>query len=761
MAQHDELAILGPELVDGAFERKRQLGVFEVPEGVFGEILDHELDLAAVAVGAIQRHGLEPAPAQVVDPEVVTDAEQPRREAVLRVEPFERRPRTDERLLAEFASELDVSDELTEKGRQSPLIAAHEDGEGIFIPIEGEPHKLFVRGLFKAHSVVMIQGFAAAERSVSWCPRADHSDENRVDSTRRWIVKKKWFATIVVLCLGTCAGFAQSEDAVDPSAQGAVGGLPFAGEVDVTVVNVNVYVTDKEGFSVTDLNADDFTLTQDGTAKQITNFGLFTDEIYRSFYRDQGPPTALPTPTPIPGSESLSKDSFRPVYVVLYFDNENSRSIDRNRLVTQLRGFVRENLRPPVQMMVIAYHKSYEVLQTFTDDQRGIYDALREIKIMSGGRNQLDSARKDILRLIGESQRSSQRDVGSMSRAHGQVVGFAEEEANSLQFTLGALRDTVTMLSGLPGKKIIVYISNGLPMVAGLDLFYAYSNTYQESSAITESARYNQARQFTSLVSNANAQDISFCTFGVGGLENPTIASAELGTQQDTMSASLGMQNYLDSLRFMAENTGGIAVVNTNDFTLGLERISQDFFTYYSLGYTLHQSGLDKVHKIEVEIPDHPEYRVRYRRRFVEKSLESRVQDKVVTGLMFPLDDNSMQIMVEIGSQGPAGETRWMVPLELSVPLRKVALLPAGDEYIGNVTMFLAARSTNGERSDVVRQNHEIRVKAADYEAAQIRRYTITANLLMEAGTHNVAVGLLDPVTRNASFTTTKVTVKE
>jgi hypothetical protein len=90
-----------------------------------------------------------------------------------------------------------------------------------------------------------------------------------------------------------------------------------------------------------------------------------------------------------------------------------------------------------------------------------------------------------------------------------------------------------------------------------------------------------------------------------------------------------------------------------------------------------------------------------------------------------------------------------------------VALLPVGDEYVGNVTMFLAARSTNGERSDVVRQNHEIRIKAADYDHAQLERFTITANLLMEEGTHNVAVGLLDPVTRNASFTTTKVTVKE
>ena len=102
-----------------------------------------------------------------------------------------------------------------------------------------------------------------------------------------------------------------------------------------------------------------------------------------------------------------------------------------------------------------------------------------------------------------------------------------------------------------------------------------------------------------------------------------------------------------------------------------------------------------------------------------------------------------------------------MVPFKLSFPLRRVALLPTGEDYVGNVTLFLAARKTTGDRSDVVRQNHEIRVKAADYDAAQLKRYTISANLLMEEGSHNVAVGILDPVTRNASFTTTKVTVSE
>jgi len=246
-------------------------------------------------------------------------------------------------------------------------------------------------------------------------------------------VKTKWITTIALVCLSALSVLAQIEEEVELTTPDAVGGLPFAGEIDVSVVNVNVYVTDKQGLAVTDLEADDFVLTQDGTAKSISNFSLFTDEIYRSYYRGQEAPTGQPTPTPIPGAEALSRDSFRPIYVVLYFDNDNSRAIDRNRLITQLRPFVRETLHPPVQMMVISYNRSYDVLQSFTDDQRDIYDALREVKMTTGGRTQLDNARKDILRQFAESQRNSRNNVSSMSRGHGMMIGFAEEEANSLQ----------------------------------------------------------------------------------------------------------------------------------------------------------------------------------------------------------------------------------------------------------------------------------------------------------------------------------------
>ena len=99
--------------------------------------------------------------------------------------------------------------------------------------------------------------------------------------------------------------------------------------------------------------------------------------------------------------------------------------------------------------------------------------------------------------------------------------------------------------------------------------------------------------------------------------------------------------------------TGGIAIVNTNDFSKAFKRISTDLFTYYSLGYTVSSSGSDRVHYIKVELPNHPKYKIRYRRRYVEKSLETRVQDMVMTSLVFDVDHNPMFVEVTAGNPAP------------------------------------------------------------------------------------------------------------
>ena len=315
------------------------------------------------------------------------------------------------------------------------------------------------------------------------------------------------------------------------------------------------------------------------------------------------------------------------------------------------------------------------------------------------------------------------------------------------------------MLSGLEGKKAIVYVSNGLPMVPGIDLYQTYASTYDDDSAFAEAVTYDQSRLFESLVAAANAQDVTFYTIDAGGLRAAGVATAEYTDSEDMRAASIGRQNYLDSLRFIADGTGGLAIIDTNDVRTRLDRVEQNLYTYYSIGYRLVQSGADKVHDIKVRLPGHPDYEVRYRRRIVEKSLATRVQEKVVSGLRLDVNDNPMDVQLTPGRAVPASADRWTVPLKVSFPVSSVAMVPEGDGYVSRLVLFVAARDSEGGQSEIVQQNHEVRVPADSIERAQEHRFKIDVSLLMKEGSHTVSVGLLDQVTRQSSYQTIQTRV--
>ena len=58
-----------------------------------------------------------------------------------------------------------------------------------------------------------------------------------------------------------------------------------------------------------------------------------------------------------------------------------------------------------------------------------------------------------------------------------------------------------------------------------------------------------------------------------------------------------------DSLRMMAENTGGVAIVNSNDFDKGLKRIDNETSDYYVLGfYSKNPNPTRRTRKIELKV---------------------------------------------------------------------------------------------------------------------------------------------------------------
>ena len=528
-------------------------------------------------------------------------------------------------------------------------------------------------------------------------------------------------------------------------AESQIGGLRFLDVTEVTVVNVEVTVTSKKG-PVLDLKPEDFEVFQDGKPQEITNFAVFTRAI-----PGVAAPTATPVPTAapaIPTPEPTPPPKQEPRFVAFYVDNENVMPMNRNRVINKVADWVYTYLKPPDQAMVVSYQRSLKVLQPFTSEPEAVAAALRVMKRYTGGATDAHNSRRQVEEYI---EQNSDR-AASVIQATDQARSFAREQYNNLTFAVGAIKEMVGMMSGLPGKKAIIYLSDGLPMTPGLELFYEIQDKYRNPGVLSE-ARDNDATQlFRSLVNTAAAAGVTLYTIDSAGLQSDLGIEAENRQPRSPISASIMSSNYQDSLRFMADQTGGLAILNANDPTPGLEKIADDFETYYSLGYRLIPSGQDRMHHIQVKVKGHSEYRLSYRKTFIEKTLPTRIGDRVVSGLTFDLEDNPLGIELSTGVPGPADNERWTLPVEIRIPLDKVALIPEGDDLVGYLMVYYAARDDEGKQSDLQRTEHPIRMPASQYEKARKQFFTVAANLLLESGRYRISVGVRDELTNQAGY---------
>ena len=535
----------------------------------------------------------------------------------------------------------------------------------------------------------------------------------------------------------------------------AKGGLAFVDEVQVTVVNIDVYVRDRQGNAVTGLPKEGFRLLQDGQERNLSHFAAYTQEVISEIMaaREEKPAT-LPA---VPSADKGPADNVQPVHIVLYVDNENIRPFDRNRVLTQVRHYIDEVMQPHVEVMVISVQRSPKIVQPFTNDPQVVKNALRSLTQVYGARTDADRLRgrliHDMLAVVDEAPNEGLRaDQRAAQDLQQRIYSYAEELSMELDYSINSMREVLTSLAGLPGRRVLIHISSGLPAVLARDLITWYGDLYQKTSSLPMLARFNRRHVYESVASSANAQGVTFYTIDGSGLGGSGSASAEHSRPVDPVATSIHLLNYQEPLLYLAEKTGGRAIVDSNDVTSLLEEMRDDLFTYYSLGYTLSSSGSDTVHRIEVEVPAHPEYELVYRRTLVEKSLETQVQDRVVSGLLLALEDNPMKLEISAGEPKPATGERWILPVEVAIPIDSVALLPEAGEYVGRVVLFVANRDMKGKQSDMQRRQFEIRMPPEDYETRRGESYVAALDLLLNEGEHKLVVGALDPVTRQASF---------
>ena len=200
------------------------------------------------------------------------------------------------------------------------------------------------------------------------------------------------FRVVSGLLLAAALVFAQETPPSDkPPAEkppsGQIGGLRFLDVSEVTVVNVEVTVTDKKG-PVLDLKPSEFEVFQDGRVQELTNFAVFTRATAATPTPAAAPtPAATPGPTSVPAAptpEPTPAARRESRFVAFYVDNEYVLPMNRNRVINKVADWVYTYLKPPDQAMVVSYQRSLKVLQPFTSEPDAVAAALRAMKRYTG-----------------------------------------------------------------------------------------------------------------------------------------------------------------------------------------------------------------------------------------------------------------------------------------------------------------------------------------------------------------------------------------
>lgn len=159
-------------------------------------------------------------------------------------------------------------------------------------------------------------------------------------------------------------------------------------------------------------------------------------------------------------------------------------------------------------------------------------------------------------------------------------------------YTLDALRELIRSQATLPARKIVIYLADGLTLPTG------------------------RADLLTGLVSDANRANVTFygvdtrgLSLSAPGAESLTQLSraAQEGRSRSHQSVDdlelAAVSNKELALRNLAEQTGGFAVVSTNEVNKPMQRVAEDLGTYYELTYSPTSGKYDgQFRKIEVKV---------------------------------------------------------------------------------------------------------------------------------------------------------------
>lgn len=413
------------------------------------------------------------------------------------------------------------------------------------------------------------------------------------------------YGILGVLLLGVTTGAQQPTPPPPvPAPQGDQPPVTF--RVEINYVEVDAIVTDEQGKVVTDLKQDDFVVLEDGKPQKVSTFARVDIPIERAeqpLFKAGARPLEPDVVNNVVGHDGR-------VYVIL-LDDLHTAPLRSQRVRAAAKQFIERNLGANDTAAVVYTSGRAEAGQDFTSSKRLL--AASVDKFM--GRNLRSATLEKIDQYNMTAGLNSGSSTGGSSSAIDRITDPLDAERGyQARQALDAIRNVATFMDGIRGRrKALVYVGEGID--------YDINDVMGTNGARDAGAIMDATRDAIGAAQRSNVSIYAVDARGLYGMGDETMevsdfpADTSLGLDSRALANELRLSQ--DSLRILADETGGFAVVNRNDFSTAFGRIVADNSRYYVLGYYPTNDRRDgRFRKIEVKVA-RPGLKVRSRKGYV------------------------------------------------------------------------------------------------------------------------------------------------
>lgn len=516
------------------------------------------------------------------------------------------------------------------------------------------------------------------------------------------------------------------------------------------LVEVSVVATTEKGQIVQDLTKEDFVVLEDGKPQQLSHF--FTEAMLRAAAAPPKLPKGIFTNRP-----ELLPHAPRTVNAIV-IDYLNTpwaaQTATREQLMQVLRTLGDNDV-----VAVYTLGQTLSILHDFTSDRKSLEAKLAKSSGVLALRSKSES---DLVNLVA----SRWSSAFSESRSDVEKLYVATMQRNRSILTIRALSLIARHMAGVPGRKNLIWMSSGFPIVIATKDDMQPTVEISSGGAIVKNMpsrdRIIGNAEGTLLldmieksIRQINASGVAVYGVDVNGLIVP-MASAESTFAFEVANRALArIDNEREAQAGLTEfssRTGGLATLNSNDISGALNRALDDARYSYSLAYhTTNGKSDGKFRKIEIKVK-RPGVKLRYRNGYnadeegkeaagiVKGDLDEAAQSPVTqTGVL-------LTAQVQMTPQNEVGMVLQIEPTQLSLRETK-------DGWSGALEMMFIQRTPEGKASGL-RATMPLKLSQENYQTVMKKGLLYRRTMAHEAGAtamrivvrdaNNGATGTLD-----------------